>query len=189
MSTNRKNYALTLMIATLVLSGCGSGMGGCTDKGEEELSGPKNYDSSSAQQGEDTQYTEPTMANLQGKPQPFPSRYLLKQYPNSRVVMAWVKPNLKPGHKNLVLLSSTDAKPNIAVYYKQDMVKDGWELTYQNENSCFSQTIWRKKTNGGIQEAEVRVSPDPYGKQAVQLLCGPYRPMLDYTRADGPKKW
>jgi hypothetical protein len=187
MSTSKTKYTILWLSSTLVLGGCGSGLGGCNDKTEEVISGPEIYSNTNG--SEAPQYMEPTMANLQGRPQQFPSRYPCAQYPNSRVVMAYVKPNLKPGQKNIVLLSSSDQKPNIAVFYKKDMIANGWEMTNQYENSCFSRTVWRKKTINGIQEAEVRVSPDPYHKQAVQLLTGPYRPRLDYNDPKAPHKW
>jgi hypothetical protein len=118
------------------------------------------------------QYVEPTMDVLRGKEQPFPSKYPLSRYPRSRVTYARVRPlaSLPPGHTNQVMLSVPEpTKDVIVTYYKQEMKDGGWDLVDKWEAQSYSSTIWRK----GDLQVEVRVSPDQYDNQNVQLFYGP----------------
>lgn len=173
-----------IMASTAILGGCGGGIGGCNESKEEIISvAPDPVAGSlagteSVQEDEGPQYQTPTMDNLKGIEQKFPAKYPVKKYPNSRVVMAYVRPDLKPGQKNVVLLNSSDNIPAVTNYYQKQMSLDGWTLTYSNGNSAYTELIYKK----GNQEIEVRVTPDPYGKRHVQLLAGPYLPIAVYNK-------
>ena len=118
--------------------------------------------------GEAPVYEHPDMSTLEGKPQPFPSRYPLKNYPNSKVALAFVYPRLRPGETNQVMLKSSDKIGDIATYYRRDLTKEGWTLVSSYENIIYSSTIWQK----GDQQIEVRVSPDPNNMENIQLFSG-----------------
>ena len=172
-------YALLLAIASsaaFVLASCGS------KSDDQQIVGvPYNPsttstatttgNSSSAELDDDVgpQYTQPSMDTLRGVRQKFPAHYTLKRYPRARMVIAWVSPHLQPGWKNQVMLKSDDPPQLIATYYKRDLSKEGWKMISQYENPAYSSTIWRKDG----QEAEVRVSPDQYNKENIQLFVGP----------------
>lgn len=176
-----KRFILTLSASALLLGGCGGGMGGCNGGGDQVQQGA-NWTSLQTEADKETvdqegpQYQQPSMDNLKGKPQLFPAKYAVKRYPNSRVVMAYVRPDLLPGQKNVVLLNSSDQQQVISEYYLQNMVKDGWKVTYRAENSAFSQITYQK----GNQEAEVRIMADPQGRKHVQLLSGPFKAIAKY---------
>lgn len=157
MKTNCFRY-LAFLACTLALAGCGS---------EEEQSVP----AFNGQYGKPTApaFTEPSMENLQGTPQQFPSKYPLKEYPNAKVTYAWVKPNLRPGMKNQVMQQTNDAIPAVRNFYIKQLSSDGWRFIDKHETSVYSSTIWQKDGY----EVEVRVSPDPRGNKNVQLMYGP----------------
>lgn len=175
-------FVLVTMSAVL-LTGCGAGMGGCNGGSQSEVQsangGIATVDAGQepVTTGEGPQYTQPTMENLKGKRQLYPSRYVCKQYPNSRVIMALVKPNLRPGSHNCVLLGTIDEKPVISNYYRQELAQKGYTPTYNYDNPAFHRSVWKK----GDVEVEVRVSPDPYGNQTIQILSGPYTNPYVYT--------
>jgi hypothetical protein len=129
--------------------------------------------SSADNEPEGPQYQMPTMLNLKGVPQQFPARYAVKKYPKSQVVLVQVQQNLYGGEKNQVMLRSSDPPTTIASYYEKDLSVDGWKLVYKYENSIYSSTKWQK--NG--QELEVRVSPDVYNHENIQLITGKVAPM------------
>jgi hypothetical protein len=173
-------FIVLAFASTALLAGCGGGIGGCNEAEQVQYGGPTviGSDSESLSADEGPQYQTPTMGNLQGLEQKFPKKYPVKRYPNSRVVMCYVRPDLKPGQKNVVLLNSSDAIPTVGYFYKEQMARDGWKLEYVNENSAFTQLMYKK----GDQSAEVRITPDPYGKRHVQLLAGPYKPVAVYNK-------
>lgn len=117
------------------------------------------------------QYTEPTIENLKGKPQKFPSRYPMQKYPNAKVTYAWVKKDLRPGMKNNVVMTTTDEIPTVRNFYIAQLVKDGWRLVDKYETLVYTSSTWQKD---GF-EAIVRVTIDPYGKKSVQLMYGPIK--------------
>ena len=123
------------------------------------------------------QFQTPGIQNLKGVPQRFPANYVLKRYPKSQTVLVYVRPHLTPGEKNQVMLRSSDKKVNIADYYKKDLVQEGWKLAGRYENSIYSSTRWQKDG----QELEVRVSPDVYNRQNIQLFSGPMVPEIKRT--------
>ena len=167
----------TIFAASLLLTGCGGGMGGCNDGTKEESKVLVVEDGATGSSNEEgPQYQQPTTENLQGTEQKFPAKYPVMRYPNSRVVMASVRPNLVPGQHNIVLLKSTDHGIRISSYYRTELPKQGWKLTYQLQNLSFTQLRYRK----GDQEIEVRVMPDPQGRQHVQLVSGPYQPIQTF---------
>lgn len=171
---------LTAM-STVLLGGCGGGMGGCGDKSEDMQEGNRMgpiVQGTGALDEEGPQYQQPTVENLK-QPQKFPAKYPAKKYPNSRVVMAYVRPDLLPGRHNVVLLNSDDPGPLIANYYFKDLTNQGWKPVFQQQNSIFSQIKYQK----GNQEIEVRVTPDPHGRQHVQILSGPYVADKVYERS------
>jgi hypothetical protein len=185
MSASRIRYATLLTGSVLMLAGCGSGMGGCNPDEPKfvptsELATP----TLSTAEPEGPQYQTPTVENLQGKTQLYPSKYPAKRYPNSRVVLAHVRPNLKVGSKNVVVLSTTDNPPVVTQYYVDQLQKDGYALTSTYSNSAFHRSLWKK----GDHEVEVRVSPDPYGKQVIQLFSGPYIKVETYGLQEVEKK-
>ncbi len=149
---------LTVLICSLGLAGCGS------DEPGEIPAFNGQYGQASA-----PQFTEPSMENLQGTPQQFPSKYPLKEYPNAKVTYAWVKPNLRPGMKNQVMQRTNDAIPAIRNFYIKQLSTDGWRFIEKHETSVYSSTLWQKDGY----EVEVRVSPDPKGNKNVQLMYGP----------------
>lgn len=115
-------------------------------------------------------YTEPTIDVLRGKLQQFPSEYPVVQYPNSKMIVAEVRPNYTANRPNFVCLSTGDRLETVATYYKQMLYKDGWQPQVADENTAYSSTIWTK----GKQKAEVRVSPGPkQGERIIQLLIYP----------------
>jgi hypothetical protein len=176
--SKRRAFFLTAL-STILIAGCGGGAGGCGeqkpgDQGDQmvQLNAPMVEE-------EGPQYQTPTTENLQpGKAQKFPTKYPARRYPNSRVVMAHVEPNLRPGQHNVVLLNSSDNQKVIARYYNEDLTKNGWKVVYASGNSAYSQIKYQK----GDQEVEVRVFDDPYGKQHVQLLSGPFKPDVVYDK-------
>ena len=159
---HRTLAALLTGAACCLLAACGS-----NDQQPGEVSGVSLAPGEEMKEG--PTYVTPSMETLEGKPQPFPSHYPLKRYPNSHVTFAWVTPNLKPGIKNQVLLQTVDRPLVVGMYYKDQLIKDGWVMVSTFDNVSYSGSRWRK----GDQEAEVRVSEDPYGKQAIQLMVGP----------------
>lgn len=169
--SNQSRLVLLIAASTLLLAGCGSGMGGCNgQQNDQNVIGTAIVDNSPAGAEEGPQYQEPRMENLQGTPQKFPARYPLKRYPNSRVVMAYVRPNLHPGDRNCVLLTSSDKNFVVAGYYQQNLTGEGWKLVQTEGNTAYSRQLYRK----GDQFAEVVVTPDPHGVNHVQLFTGPY---------------
>jgi hypothetical protein len=165
--------------ACCLLTACGS---------EDQQQQPSEISGVSLAPGEEIKegppYVVPSMDTLQGKPQPFPAHYPLKRYPNSHVTFAWVTPNVKPGIKNQVVLQTVDRPLVVGAYYKADLVRDGWQLVSTFDNTSYSGSRWRK----GDQEAEVRVSEDPYGKQAIQLMVGPIlKPMRPIGQVPVPQ--
>jgi hypothetical protein len=169
----------TIFVGSLLLTGCGGGMGGCNDGNKDKENSGLIVDDSKMEAStndEGPQYQHPTTDNLQGVEQKFPARYPVPRYPNSRVVMASVRPNLVPGQHNIVLLKSSDQGIRISSYYRTELPKQGWKLSFQLENLSFTQLRYRK----GDQEIEVRVMPDPQGRQHVQLVSGPYQPIQTF---------
>lgn len=182
-------------LSALMLSSCSSSsndsLQGITQ------SGPQTQDNShaSSKNGADVslgaaddeqegpQYQSPTIDNLRGIPQRFPARYAVRKYPKSQVVLVDVRPHLFGGQKNQVMLRSSDPPKVIAAYYKTDLSKDGWELVHSYENTIYSSTTWQKN---GL-EVEVRVSPDPYNRENIQLISGPAftRPKLSQPPSKG----
>ncbi len=157
MKTSFVGY-FSVLICAVALTGCGS----------EE---PADIPAISGQYGESTapQFTEPSMENLQGTPQQFPSKYPLKEYPHAKVTYAWVKPNLRPGMKNQVMQQTRDNIPAVRNFYIKQLSTDGWRFIHKYETSIYSSTIWQKDGY----EIEVRISPDPRGNKNLQLMYGP----------------
>lgn len=183
MSYSKRNAIGVFFFSAVLLAGCGGGIGGCGDqKPEEQQTAATTHNADMAAQEEiGPQYQTPTVENLRGQVQKFPARYPLKRYPNSRVVMAVVEPKLRPGQHNVVLLNSSDDGKVVARYYYQDLIKDGWKPVYSSGNEAYSQIRYVK----GDQEVEVRIFPDPHGRQHVQLLSGPHKADAVYTKILG----
>jgi hypothetical protein len=187
MTDTKRNSIGVFLLSAILLAGCGGGIGGCGDQKPEEMQttslgptvdGGTSTTATAAPEEEGPQYQHPTVENLQGKPQRFPAKFPVKRYPNSRVVMAVVEPNLRPGQHNVVLLNSSDEQKTVARFYYTDLLKEGWKPVYSSGNSAYSQIKYVK----GDKEVEVRVFPDPRGKQHVQLLSGPYKPDAVYEK-------
>lgn len=184
MKGTHQRTIMLLCTSTVLLAGCGGGMGGCGGPKEEQQQNVgmtiKDDTANGGMPAEEVgpQYQKPTVEVLQGKPQKFPARYPARKYPNSRVVMAVVEPNLRPGQHNVVLLKSTDDGKTVARFYYDDLVKQGWKAVYSQGNTAFSQIKYQK----GDQEVEVRVFPDPHGGQHVQLLSGPFKDEIKYEQ-------
>ena len=182
-----KNHTIAKII--LVLSTC-SFLTGCSTDAPDQISGvglmsgdSKNDDKSNQKGGipvaVDCGLTPvvPTMENLKGKPQEFPAKYPLVRYPNSTVKFVRIEKMLYPGWKNQVMLNSTDTQYRIAGFYKDKLAHEGWQQVYQFENSAYSSTIWQKDG----QEVEVRVVPDLYRNENIQLLYGPAEKRKKYV--------
>ncbi|MBX9686774.1 MAG: hypothetical protein K2X27_08735 [Candidatus Obscuribacterales bacterium] len=120
---------------------------------------------------EGPQYQTPTMDVLRGKPQMFPAKYPLRRYPGSKVAMVDVRPNRRPGYKNMVMLNTADKIPNVSTFYERELLQENWKKTYEWGNEIYHSTRWEK---GNI-ECEVRVSNDVVAnsnKKNIQLLYG-----------------
>jgi hypothetical protein len=182
-STNQRTI-LAMCASAVLLAGCGGGMGGCGgQKDDQSAGGGMLFKDDTANGGTPAeelgpQYQKPTIEVLQGKPQKFPARYPLRKYPNSRVVMAVVEPNLHPGQHNVVLLKSTDDGKQVARFYYEDLIKQGWKPVASQGNVAFSQIKYQKDG----QEVEVRIFPDPHGGEQVQLLSGPWKEEMKYEQ-------
>lgn len=176
-----RRYIL-MAISTLLLGGCGSGLGGCGESNEQVQMVMPDASTSlgTPVEEEGPQYQAPTIEVLQGKPQKFPTKYPLKKYPNSQVVMALVEPNLRPGLKNVVTLKTPDQKPNVVNFYRNEIAKEGYKPTYDYQNLSFGRSKWIKDGK----EIEVRVCPHPSGQRTIQLLEGPYAPIETYGLED-----
>lgn len=147
-------------------------MGGCNgQQNDQGVIGTAIVDASSPGPEEGPQYQQPTVENLK-VPQKYPARYPVKRYPNSRVVMAYVRKDLAPGQRNCVLLTSSDTNYAVNNYYKKTLADEGWKPVAQEGNSAYSRILYRK----GDQMAEVVVTPDPHGVNHLQLFSGPYQP-------------
>lgn len=159
--------SLSTILIALLLSACSTSP---EDQGGKSGWGNVSIFSLQAPSTKAPKYMEPTMDNLMGKPQPFPSEYPVVQYPNSKVILAQVRPVYTERKPNMVVLSSRDNIPQVASYYKQRLVAEGWKFQSAFENSAYSSTIWLKEN----QQAEVRVSPAPQeGEQIIQVLISP----------------
>jgi hypothetical protein len=164
-------YMLSISAVSAILAGCGQQQS--DDQTSSSTSGTGTFESTTA-----PQYLEPTLDNLKGKPQPFPSKYPLTRFPRGKVTFALVRRDLPPGWKNQVMLNVTEpSKDGIVHYYRNELQTGGWKLVSQYENPIYSSTIWQK----GDREVEVRVSPDQYNNQNVQLFEGPI-----YKKKYGP---
>jgi hypothetical protein len=151
---------IVALVAVAILSRCGE-----DDKSQQSTL----IQLESTDGGKAPQYVQPTMANLAGKEPPFPSHYPLAQYPNSKVKYAMVRRDLPPNAKNQVMINVPQkTKDNVVGFYRAQLIGGGWKLVASYENSIYSSTTWQK----GDDEVEVRVSPDLYDNQNVQLFSG-----------------
>ena len=159
---------VALCCAVLALSSCSKTEDQQDSSGSTGLFGgflPKQMNPNVA-----PKYTEPTIDVLKGKLQQFPSEYPIEQYPNSKMVVAEVRPNYTSRRPNFVCLKTNDQLGNVADYYKQKLYKEGWKPQEAFENTAYSSTVWVK----GNQKAEVRVCPAPNpAERVIQLLIYP----------------
>lgn len=165
-----KPIVISLCFATVALSSCSKQDEQQDAQNQGGIFGGMSFMNKPLNPNAAPKYTEPTIEVLQGKLQQFPSEYPLEQYPNSKMVVAEVRPNFTSRRPNFVCLKTNDQLTNVADYYKQKLYKDGWKPQEAFENTAYSSTVWIK----GNLKAEVRVcpAPDP-SERVVQLLIYP----------------
>lgn len=182
MKFTRDTVALILLAG--ILCGCGNG-----EKKEEENKSALYTESNSgvasssgggyvSNEPEGPQYQTPSVEQLKGKPQLFPARYPIRRYPGSKVAMVDVRPNRRPGYKNMVMLSTADTMPRISGFYKQQLATEEWQKIKEYRNSIYESSTWVK----GDLVCEVRIAPDLTSpspdKKFVQLFYGKRPPKL-----------
>lgn len=168
-------YASTLffLLCSIVLSACST----APAVQEENPMSLSNQGSASlaselaaSDEEEGPQYQQPTMEVLQGKAQRFPSRFPLKRYPKSKVVMVDVRENRPPGAKDIVMLLTVDQLNGISQFYQSRLLQESWKKTYEYKNSIYECSKWEK----GEMECEVRICPElkTEDKKYIQLFTG-----------------